>query len=99
MSSTAPLHPFRVTRPAAGPPLSQPQLTVLTALVQLCPTPGAGPPAAELAATTSMAHGSVVNVLRSLVAKGLALHGGDVSAPTWAPTMNGRARVPATRPR
>ena len=97
MSSPAPPHPFRVRRPAAGPPLSQPQLTVLTALVHLCPLPGAGAPAPDLAQATAIAHGSVVNVLRSLVVKGLALPHGEASAPTWAPTLTGRAR--ATRPR
>lgn len=93
MSSSAPRHPFRVTRPVDGPPLSRPQLTVLTALVHLCPFPGASAPAPTLARATGLAHGSVVIVLRSLVAKGLVLPDGDATGRAWAPTMTGRARV------
>jgi hypothetical protein len=99
MPSDPPSNPFRVAprEGFAGPPLTQSQQRVLSALVALCPDSGCDVPAREVADAAKLRLGSVVVVLRSLVKRRLALvHEGEPEG--WAPTMTGRSRVRHFRP-
>jgi hypothetical protein len=91
--SEPPPRPFRVKRENfAGPPLTQSQQRVLSALVALCPDAGCDVDARAVSEAADLRLGSVVVVLRSLEKRKLALmHEGDPEG--WAPTLTGRSRV------
>ena len=90
-----PRNPYRVTQQRegfVGPPLTQSQQRVLSALVSLCPEAGRDVDARAVSEVAELRLGSVVVVLRSLEKRKLALvHEGDPEG--WAPTMTGRSRV------
>lgn len=97
--SEPPPNPFRVNQREGfqGPPLTQPQQRVLTALVALCPDEGCDVDARAVADAAQLRLGSVVVVLRSLEKRRLVLvHEGEPEG--WAPTMTGRSRVRHFRP-
>lgn len=97
--SEPPSNPFRVNQREGfqGPPLTQPQQKVLSALVSLCPDDGRDVEARAVSELTQLRLGSVVVVLRSLEKRKLALvHEGEPEG--WAPTMTGRSRVRHFRP-
>jgi hypothetical protein len=97
--SEPPSNPFRVYQREGfqGPPLTQPQHRVLSALVSLCPEAGCDVSARAVSELADLRLGSVVVVLRSLEKRRLALvHEGEPQG--WAPTMTGRSRVRHFRP-
>ena len=80
----------------AGPPLTQPQQQVLSALVALCPDSGCDVDARAVADAAEVRLGSVVVILRSLAKRRLVLvhePERDGEREGWAPTMSGRSRV------
>jgi len=94
MSTPAPRHPFRVTRPHdGGPPLSPQQKRTLAALVAVCPTAGSDCDARAVARPAGLRLNAVVVILHSLVDKRLVTRYEEAEGLFWAPTMTGRARV------
>ncbi len=93
--SSAPKHPFRVTRSAqrGGPPLTVRQKQTLAAVDFLCPTSGSECDARAVASATGVRLGSIVVILHSLVDKRLVTRIEEGDGSFWAPTMTGRARV------
>ena len=95
MQPDPPRHPYRVTRSAGrtGPPLTQPQLLTLKALVHLCPLPGTDADSRAVARVCGLRLGAVVVILQSLADKGLTLKYDETGGPFWTPSMTGHARV------
>jgi hypothetical protein len=93
-SPSSSFQPYRVKprREPAGAPLNPPTERVLGALVERCPRAAGDVGAAELAELTGIRQGSVVVILRTLVAYRLAMHHPG-EPQSWAPTMTGRVRA------